>query len=194
MCVRVRVVLEGGWWVGGGQGAPTKIENAKSLEVRQLACVVAGGAAGGGLSWRSAQPHGRRLCAMRCACSAASASLQHGSGGGDEECCCCASPLHPPTHPPTSPAATQYLVMVEEEARKKAAVHKRRYAGPMVRWKSRRVGDEEVVSAQAGCGWGSVECGGCQEGAGSAAVGQGHCGVLLLGAVGCVDLCRQPGQ
>jgi hypothetical protein len=41
----------------------------------------------------------------------------------------------------------QLLVAIEEETKKKAEVRKRRYAGPMVRWKSRRVGDAEMVSA-----------------------------------------------
>jgi vacuolar protein sorting-associated protein 72 len=38
----------------------------------------------------------------------------------------------------------ELLVLIEEETKKKAQVSKRRYAGPMVRWKSRRVGDAEL--------------------------------------------------
>ena len=67
----------------------------------------------------------------------------------------CRDHAHPLTCEPPSPSpsrpALQLLVALEEESRKKAAVHKRRYAGPMVRWKSQRVGDAERVSA-AMCG------------------------------------------
>lgn len=48
-------------------------------------------------------------------------------------------------HPP--PHFSQLLVLIEEETKKKAQVVKRRYAGPMVRWKSRRVGECEAVSS-----------------------------------------------
>lgn len=40
------------------------------------------------------------------------------------------------------------LVAMEEETKKRAQVHKKRYAGPMVRWKSRKVGEEEMVSVR----------------------------------------------
>lgn len=49
---------------------------------------------------------------------------------------------HPATHP------LQLLVLIEEETKKKAQVVKRRYAGPMVRWKSRRIGECEAVSCR----------------------------------------------
>ncbi|KAL4448293.1 hypothetical protein ABPG75_005512 [Micractinium tetrahymenae] len=42
----------------------------------------------------------------------------------------------------------ELLVLIEEETKKKAQVVKRRYAGPMVRWKSRRLGDREATTLE----------------------------------------------
>jgi hypothetical protein len=54
--------------------------------------------------------------------------------------------------------ALQALEAIEEETKRRAQVQKRRYAGPMVRWKSRRLGDEEVVSAALLAGWFGAPC------------------------------------
>lgn len=148
------------------EAAKTEIENTKSLEVgaaswgcawqRARAChnsrpvpQLHGWGAAGALSARSRRGWCCKLVLQARGRGGVNAHRQGTDGAGLSSGCY--RRLHPP----------QLLVLIEEETKKKAQVVKRRYAGPMVRWKSRRIGECEAVSGQPAGPLGIIQSHGC---------------------------------